>query len=228
MARSCKIGPWRGTTPDFSDTYGAFSPDCFLPMDSFRAEAYVLTQLRQHLPPALYYHGLHHTLDVVERAQALAAAEGITDPEALALLRTAAHYHDSGFLTTYQGHEEAGCELVRRVLPTFGYPPAHVELICRLIRATQVPQRPGPLILAQILCDADLDYLGRPDFWPISQTLFEELQARALIPDEPAWLRVQEKFLGSHRYWTPRAAQWRETEKQARLAEVRERLAATE
>lgn len=196
-------------------------------MDCSRAEAYVLTQLRQHLPPTLYYHGLHHTLDVVERAQALAEAEGIADPEALALLRTAAHYHDSGFMTTYQGHEEAGCELARRMLPGFGYLPAHVELICQLIQATQVPQRPGSLHLARILCDADLDYLGRPDFWPISQTLFEELQARDLILDEQTWLRVQEQFLGSHQYWTSSATQWRETEKQARLAEVQERLAAT-
>lgn len=49
-------------------------------MDHPRATAYVLAQLRRHLAPALPYHGPHHTLDVVEQAASLAAAEDITDP----------------------------------------------------------------------------------------------------------------------------------------------------
>ncbi|GAB3288023.1 HD domain-containing protein [Hymenobacter tenuis] len=190
-------------------------------MDCPRAEAYVLDQLRQHLPPTLYYHGLHHTLDVVEQAQSLAAAEGISDPEDLALLRVAALYHDVGFLTAYQGHEACGCEIVRQVLPGFGFSEAHVALICQMIMATQVPQSPGPSVLAQLLCDADLDYLGRPDFWPISQTLYAELRQRNMVADERAWNQIQVKFLEAHSYWTASALHRREAEKQARLAELR-------
>jgi len=194
-------------------------------MDCLRAETYVLDQLRQHLTPTLFYHGLHHTLDVVEQAHSLALAEGISDPTELTLLRTAAHYHDAGFLTAYQGHEAAGCTLAHQVLPGCGYSSDHIELICQLIMATRMPQSPGPLRLAQILCDADLDYLGRPDFWPISQTLFEELTLRGLMPDKTAWLRLQVDFLSTHRYWTPTATARREAGKQARLTEVREQLA---
>ncbi|GAA4377554.1 HD domain-containing protein [Hymenobacter koreensis] len=186
-------------------------------MDCLRAETYVLEQLRAHLPATLYYHGLHHTLDVVQQAGAIAAAEGVTNPTDLALLRTAAHYHDSGFLTTYQGHEAAGCELVRRTLPGMGYTKAQVDQICALIMATQFPQRPGSSHLAQILCDADLDYLGRPDFEPISRTLYDELRARHLVTDEDAWNRIQVDFLRAHRYWTPTAQRLRAPAKQARL-----------
>lgn len=194
-------------------------------MDCLRAETYVLDQLRRHLSPTLRYHGLHHTLDVVQQAGSLARAEGVTDAQELALLRTAALYHDAGFLTTYQGHEAAGCALAWRVLPGFGYSAAQVGLICQLIMATQMPQCPGHSHLAQILCDADLDYLGRPaDFWPVSQTLFEELSARGLMPDETAWLELQVRFLSSHHYWTPTATARRETAKQARLTEVKARL----
>ena len=194
-------------------------------MDHQRAETYVLDLLRQHLPASLSYHGLHHTLDVVEQSASLAAAEGITNPDDLTLLRTAAFYHDAGFLTTYQGHEAASCELVCRVLPDMQYSPSQVELICRLIMATKLPQAPDDLRLAKILCDADLDYLGRPDFWSTSQTLFEEWQARDMVQDEQAWYQIQVKFLGAHHYWTHTASARRETEKQARLAEVKERLA---
>ncbi|MFD2786327.1 HD domain-containing protein [Hymenobacter rubripertinctus] len=198
-------------------------------MDCLRAETYVLDQLRQHLSPTLFYHGLHHTLDVTEQALGLAAAEGITGAEDLLVLRTAALYHDAGFLTTYQGHEAAGCALARQVLPGFGYCPAQIERISQLILATQMPQQPGNSHLARILCDADLDYLGRPaDFWPISQTLFEELALRGLMPDETAWLELQVRFLSTHHYWTPTATARREAEKQARLAEVKARLAGSE
>jgi len=193
-------------------------------MDCQRAETYVLEQLRQQLSPTLYYHGLHHTLDVLAQAESLAAAEGITEPEQLALLRTAALYHDVGFLSAYKGHEEVGCDTAQRVLPGFGYSPAQIERICRLIMATQLPQSPGDDALAQILCDADLDYLGRPDFWPISNSLRDELLARQMIADEPAWQQLQLQFLTAHHYWTRTATTRREAEKQARIEEVKEKV----
>ncbi|MBX0292162.1 HD domain-containing protein [Hymenobacter sp. HSC-4F20] len=197
-------------------------------MDYPRAEAYLLHRLHHELPPSLTYHGPHHTLDVLAQAQALAAAEGLRDLEQLLLLRTAALYHDAGFLTTYQGHEAAGCEVVRQVLPGFGYSAAHIEVICTCIMATQVPQNPGACLLARLLCDADLDYLGRSDFWPISRTLFEELRVRSPVADERAWNQIQVQFLTAHHYWTPSALHRRETEKQARLAEIQAWLAAPE
>jgi two-component system NtrC family sensor kinase len=57
-------------------------------MNVLAAEDFIVNELRRGLSPTLYYHGLHHTLDVAAVAQELAAAEGVTDPEALALLRT--------------------------------------------------------------------------------------------------------------------------------------------
>lgn len=189
-------------------------------MDCQRAETYVLHQLR-HLSPTLYYHGPHHTLDVVAQAESLADAEGITDAEQRAILRTAAFFHDTGFLTTYQGHEEAGCALARQALPAMGYSDKQIESICQLIMATQMPQNPGSSPLAQILCDADLDYLGRPDFLPISNTLLQELQVRGKMTDLRAWQELQVKFLSEHHYWTRTALQRREAGKQAHLAAAR-------
>jgi len=194
-------------------------------MDCQRAETYVLHQLQQ-LSPTLYYHGLHHTLDVVAQAESLADAEGITDAAQRAVLRTAAFFHDTGFLTTYQGHEKAGCALAHQVLPEMGYTATQIDSICKLIMATQMPQAPGDSHLVQILCDADLDYLGRPDFLPISNTLLQELQARGKMQDLRAWQELQVRFLSEHRYWTRTALQRREAGKQAHLAAAREVLGA--
>jgi predicted metal-dependent HD superfamily phosphohydrolase len=188
------------------------------------AEDFILNELRRGLAPALTYHGLAHTLDVALAASSLAAAESVSDPEKLALLRTAALYHDAGFLYTYQQHEARGSELVRATLPGFGYSATQVEQVCALIMATQYPQQPADH-LAQILCDADLDYLGRPDFEPISTSLFHELTAQQLISDEHAWFQLQERFLTSHHYWTATAQTRRAAPKQAQLEHIQARLA---
>jgi uncharacterized protein len=188
------------------------------------AEAFILEELRRGLSPTLYYHGLHHTQDVVQTTHALAAAENVTDGEALTLLHTAALYHDAGFLHAYQDHEAHGCELARATLPSFGYQPGQVAQVCALIMATRYPQEPHDH-LAQILCDADLDYLGRPDFEPISTSLFHELSARQLIADEHAWFQLQARFLTQHHYWTATAIALRAEPKQARLRHILERLA---
>ncbi|ALW84807.1 phosphohydrolase [Hymenobacter sedentarius] len=193
-------------------------------MHAQAAEDFILKELKRGLAPTLYYHGLHHTLDVTAVAMELAAAEGVTDGEDLALLRTASLYHDTGFLHTYKGHEAQGCELARATLPGFGYTPGQVEQICAMIMATEYPQQPHSL-LAQILCDADLDYLGRPDFEPISTSLFHELMARQLLADERAWFQLQADFLAHHHFWTATAVARRAAPKQARLHHIRALLA---
>lgn len=192
-------------------------------MNVAQAEAYIREQLRQHLSPTLYYHGLHHTLDVTDQALDLARAEGISDPESLTILRTAALFHDAGFLRTYAGHEAAGCELARQVLPGLGYSAVQLDAITACIMATRIPQT-APGHLAEILCDADLDYLGRDDFYPISATLFAELQARGLMASQRAWDEVQVKFLSAHHYLTATGRQRRQATKQARIDEIRASL----
>lgn len=183
-------------------------------------EQFILSILTSELSPTLYYHGLHHVRDVVAAVGRLARAEGIDNAESLALLKTAALFHDAGFLWAYTGHEEAGCEYVRRVLPGFDYAPEQINIICELIMATRIPQTPRTT-LEQILCDADLDYLGRDDFEPIAHSLYEELKIRDMVSDESAWNRIQVSFLSNHCYWTQTAINTRQTAKEQHLDALR-------
>ena len=64
-----------------------------------------------------------------------------------------------------------------KLLPEFGYSETEIDTICGMILATKFPQQPHNR-LEEIMCDADLDYLGRPDFFSIGNTLFEELKSR--------------------------------------------------
>ncbi len=90
--------------------------------------------------------------------------------------------------------------------------------------STKIPQSPTNL-LEQILCDADLDYLGRDDFFSIGDSLFRELQAYNLIGDEQTWNRLQVSFLSAHRFHTNTNKTLREPVKRRYLEELQELVA---
>jgi predicted metal-dependent HD superfamily phosphohydrolase len=188
-------------------------------MDYGAAKAFILEELITGMPGDRLYHSEEHTLDVHDSALQIAKTEGV-EGEQLELLATAALFHDSGFLVNPDKHERGSCMLAREHLPRFGYSPQQVEGVCEMIMATTLPQSPED-VLAQILCDADLDYLGRDDFWSIGDRLFRELQMHGDLADRKVWNRMQEAFLAKHAYHTNTAKQLRESKKQEHLARLR-------
>ena len=188
-------------------------------MDALGAKGYILAKLKTELPPARTYHSLEHTLDVYASVIGIAEQEGITG-EGFMLLKTAALYHDAGFTVQETEHEEAGCRIVREVLPGYGYAANQIELICDMILATRIPQQPTSE-LARALCDADLDYLGRADFWIIGDTLYKEMRHFGVLGSELEWNELQLRFLERHRYFTATNNALREHVKQDNLAQVK-------
>jgi uncharacterized protein len=187
------------------------------------AKAFILNELKTKLTPNLSYHGVHHTLDVLATTRALCTSEKVGRRDKL-LLKTAALFHDVGFTRSVREHERHGCEIARSFLPYFGYQTNDIELICGMIMATKIPQSPQTRLEA-ILCDADLDYLGRNDFYSIGQTLFEELKSLGILSTEQAWNRLQVNFLTAHRFCTHTNLVLREPVKQLYLNELRHLIA---
>ena len=91
-----------------------------------------------------------------------------------------------------------------------------------MIMATKMPQSPKNHF-EQIICDADLDYLGRNDFEDISSNLLKELEINQKITNFN-WLQIQEKFLKSHSYFTLTSLKSREKNKQKRLTNIQDLL----
>ena len=162
---------------------------------------HIISTLNSGLPTALTYHNTHHTLDVTEQCLSIAKAEGISDARILEELEIASLYHDTGFLFVYDGHEAKGCEIARAELPSFGLDETTIENICGLIMATKVPQMPHNQ-LQKIICDADLDYLGRTDFFTTGNHLRMELIAYNLIGNNHDWEERQLDFLQTHQFFT--------------------------
>ncbi len=182
-------------------------------------KSFILEKLARELLPVYTYHGLHHTLDVLSVTNDLCRSERISAYETL-LLKTAALFHDAGFTVSPKEHEATGCNIVREILPNYDYMPDEIERICGMIMATKIPQSPQNL-LEQIICDADLDYLGRDDFFPIGNTLFEELKALGILETPLQWNTMQVKFLENHAYHTNTTQFLREARKQTHIAEVK-------
>ncbi len=196
-------------------------------MNFHLAKIYILSRLKDELPSYLRYHDYQHTFDVYEMAIEIAKEEGIDNDEDINLLKTAALFHDSGFLKTYKGHEDEGCKLIREVLPEFDYGDEDIEKICGMIQATKIPQNPRTH-LEEILADSDLDYLGRDDFYSISNSLFEEFKSLNLVDSVEEWNRIQVSFLEQHHFFTETNIRKRKAEKDKRLIELKDLIKSYE
>lgn len=181
-------------------------------------EKAILHKLKNGLSGNLSYHGQHHTIDVFNAALKIAKEENLSAEE-IKLLRIAVLYHDAGFISHYKNHEEKGCEMARKDLPEFGYTKEEIDTICGLIMSTKIPQSPHTL-LEKIICDADLDYLGRSDFHKISNTLLQEMKIYLKLDNEREWYKIQKNFLERHRYHTSYGRKKREPRKQEHLKEI--------
>ncbi|MBP5365144.1 MAG: HD domain-containing protein [Bacteroidales bacterium] len=185
-------------------------------------QEYMLDMLEARLPQNLYYHNVKHTIDVTTEVELMGWAEGVPESDIL-LLKVAGLFHDSGHIIQYKGHEEKSCEFAQEILPKFNYPQEKIDKIKSIIMATQLPHTPTN-ILEAIIQDADLDYLGRSDFIPVSNNLYRELKERNMIGTIDQWNEMQIKFIEGHQYYTNTARSLREVNKQIQIERIKELL----
>ncbi len=179
----------------------------------------MLNKLERELPKNLFYHNIKHTIDVVTQAELIGIGESVTDEELL-LLKTAALFHDSGHILGYDNHEMYATIIAKEILPDYYYTQAQIDQICELILATKLPPKPKNK-LEMIMCDADLDYLGRSDMIPVSNQLFNELKELDKIGSLNDWNKLQIKFISGHQYFTKTAQSLREVNKQKQIERIK-------
>lgn len=186
------------------------------------AKKFILSRLKNELPRHLSYHSVEHVKDVFDSCKSIAAKENVKG-EDLKLLLTAALFHDSGFLKGPKEHEKTSCQIARKYLPQYEYTNEQIKKICGMIMATKVPQEPKTH-LEEIICDADLDYLGRSDFFTIGDKLYAELCVYGILSTEEEWNRLQVRFLEAHHYFTKTAIKLRQKRKDKHLNLVKSKL----
>ena len=184
-----------------------------------KAKIHILDKQRKGFSDKQYYHSVDHVLGVLDAVEMLALNEKVSESD-LELLKIAALYHDSGFIVDAKNHEKLSCDFAREYLPGFGYNASEINSICEIIMATKVPQSPKNH-LEQIICDADLDYLGTTDFYIINNKIFMEMQAAGTVKNIDDWNHLQVSFLSSHNYFTKTAIRLRKELKELHLEEVK-------
>jgi len=188
-------------------------------MDFKGAKKYILDRLEQELNPNLFYHGVHHTIDVYEVSIKIAELENLNQEEKI-IINTAALYHDAGFLFEYQDNERLAVRLVKEMLPSFGYNKKQMQAISEIVLSTKVQARPTSL-LQKIMSDADSDYLGREDNLKIADSLYQELGENGFSFTDKEWNEMQIMFLTQHKYHTRSSISLRSEKKQDYLRHLK-------
>lgn len=149
---------------------------------------------------AFSYHNMSHAMQVRQAAHDIASHEGVDDEGRLAL-ELAALFHDVGYDKGAFGHEVRGAELCRSFLVGLGAMRLS-EVVPGLILSTQSGVTPQGQ-LEQVLCDADLSYLGTDEYAIRADLLRKEMFAtRNRVFTEEEWIRFNLGFFRSHRYLT--------------------------
>jgi hypothetical protein len=123
-----------------------------------------------------------------------------------------------GYIDTFDNHEIRSVEYAREILPLYRFKEGQIDAICDLIMATKLSPGPSSL-LDKIICDANLDHLGRADFLIQSDRLFQEYLLNKKIRNKKDWNLMQVELLENHEFYTETARKLREisTEQQIEI-----------
>ena len=177
-----------------------------------RASEFVLALFNEKLSKKLVYHTYKHTTDTVTEARILGEMHQLP-PEQMEILLLAAWLHDTGYVNTYEGHEENSAQIAATFLREQNYAEAKIELITECITSSRIEDKTTEL-LANILLDADLSNLGKENFEATAELLRVEWEIFLnRFYTDVEWAQHQLDFLQRHQFRTEAgrqrfAAQW--------------------
>lgn len=170
-----------------------------------KAENQLREWLQTGLSPDHSYHNLAHTIGVVNAVRLLASRHALAAADA-ETLELAAWFHDAGFVSAYDGHEEAGAKKARLFLEQEKYNEEGIKGVEQLILATKPDHEPQTL-LEKIIKDADLSHLGRADYFAVLSGLRHELEVflnKKYTDDD--WYKMNHQFVKNHQFYSPQGA----------------------
>jgi HD superfamily phosphodiesterase len=166
-----------------------------------KIEEYVTGLFEQKHTPALAFHNLEHTQNVVKHTKEIAGHYKVSENEML-ILFAAAWFHDTGHLFTEPAkHEEMGCEIMKKFMKEYVDDETTIKQIEECIMATKIPRNPKNL-LEEIICDADTYHLGTKDFKENNKRAQEEIKLRNGKIDVIQFNEETIRMFEGHRFYT--------------------------
>jgi HD superfamily phosphodiesterase len=188
-----------------------------------KTEQYVTGLFNDNNKPALVFHNLEHTKNVVDRTKEIAGHYYLSENDMLAVY-VAAWFHDTGYLfTTPDQHEEKSVELMKEFMKEFVTKHAAdeklIETIADCILATRAPRQHDTL-LKEIICDADTYHLGTKEFKEVNQKVWEEYNQTGTVLTEAEWNEKTIELLTEHKFHTKYCKDLLEKRKQKNMKKL--------
>ncbi len=188
-----------------------------------QAGEYVFKLFKNQLSKKLVYHNYRHTFETVNEARDLGEKQNLPEDE-LQDLVLAAWFHDTGYVNTYDGHEEESIRFAREWLEQQQFPADRIERIAKCIHATTHSVEPETL-LQELLVDADMSNIGKDIFFSTAELLrveWEIFKDKSFSDRE--WAQFQMDFLLSTTFYTHQAQRKYASQLGINIQEQRNRL----
>jgi len=157
------------------------------------AAEYVFNLFKDKLPGDYVYHNYNHTAETVKACKKLSKSYNLTSRD-YEVLMLAAVFHDTGYITTYDNHEQESVKFMKEYLKG-NYADEDIREIESLILSTKYRTVPDGS-LQEILHDADYINLGSENFDHRADLLrieWERILQKTYTEED--WAKVQLQFL---------------------------------
>lgn len=184
---------------------------------------YVSHLLDNELSRDCMFHTKTHTINVLDNAGTIAAYEGL-DEDSARILKIAALFHDTGYINSYDYHEEESVLIASRFLREKGIDEEIITQVSNAIMATRMPQKPDDEI-SRILCDADLMNMTFDDYFEQIDLMRQEWEktGKARMSGYDAWVNSL-KFFSEHQFHTGYGKEILHPKKELTELKIRARL----
>lgn len=167
------------------------------------AAEYVFNLFKDKLPGDYVYHNYNHTAETVKACKKLSKSYNLTSRDYEVLL-LAALFHDTGYVTAYDNHEQESVKFMKEYLKG-NYADEDIKEIESLILSTKYRTVPDGS-LQEILHDADYINLGSKNFEHRADLLrieWERILQKTYTEEE--WAQIQLQFLLDTQFKTEEA-----------------------
>ncbi len=181
-----------------------------------------LDYLQMHLPKVYTYHNAEHSRDVCAALDEFIKIAPVADENILPL-QIAGIFHDFGYIEKPYDNESLALPYIKKFAVQFGLAESTVNQAHELIMETVFPYHPHS-VEGELLCDADIEYIGRADFIEKALRFRQELAGCGQTFSDREWWSMELQFLQDNTFFTPAVRSLREDGRQRNLQLVQQRL----
>ena len=142
------------------------------------ADDFILHLFKEELANTFTYHNYTHSKRVLKSVNEIIEGSKVSETDAL-ILRLSALLHDTGYITTREGHEEESVKIATKFLKEHTVDDAIISGVEKCIMATKFTDSPNGS-LQEMIRDADASHFGKDYFKEASDFLRQELQLQGV------------------------------------------------